>query len=46
MSEGTTQRSYSVSLPIGYVDAGGGSHRRGAIRKLRGTTRRCSTTRR
>jgi hypothetical protein len=32
-----TQRSYSVTLPIGYVDAGGTSHRHGAIRKLRGT---------
>lgn len=37
MSDGMTQRSYSVTLPIGYVDGGGTSHRRGAIRKLRGT---------
>lgn len=37
MSEGMTQQSYSITLPIGYVDAGGTSHRRGAIRKLRGT---------
>lgn len=37
MTDGMTQHSYSVTLPIGHVDADGTSHRRGAIRKLRGT---------
>lgn len=31
------QRTYQVTLPIGHTDAAGVRHRRGAIRKLRGT---------
>src|SRR5438034_1400333 len=37
MSDAQTQRSYPVTLPIGHADAAGAWHRRGAIRKLRGT---------
>jgi hypothetical protein len=37
MTELQTQRSYPVTLPIGHADAAGTWHRRGAIRKLRGT---------
>ncbi len=37
MAEARSQHNYQVTLPIGYADAAGGWHRKGAIRKLRGT---------
>lgn len=37
MVEQTSQGSYPVTLPIGYTDGAGSRHRRGALRKLRGT---------
>lgn len=37
MSETNGAASFAVTLPIGYTDAAGTRHRRGALRKLRGT---------
>ena len=37
MVEATSQPTYPVTLPIGYTDGAGARHRRGALRKLRGT---------
>jgi len=37
MSDTISATTFPVQLPIGYTDASGGRHRRGALRKLRGT---------
>lgn len=37
MSDTNGSATFSVTLPIGYTDAAGARHRRGALRKLRGS---------